>query len=258
MGLWRRFYFEPGVFKPDPNASAAVNRGAYLVKGLAHCGACHTPRNRLGAMKSQLALAGGTVPVEGWYAPNITSNPYVGIGRWSSDELASFLTSGQSARGAAIGPMRDVVQSSLQHLSDADIDAIAAFLKHSADVGPSEQPFVAHRKRSKKTKKPPGEKLYGKYCSDCHGDHGRAKHAYYPDLRGNSIVLARNPANLLLIMLRGGFEPATKTHPYPWSMPPFEFKLRDGQIAHIANYVRRNWNGRVVPPIEASQVAALR
>jgi mono/diheme cytochrome c family protein len=258
MGLWRHLYFDPGVFKADPKASEAVNRGAYLVKGLAHCGACHTPRSRLGATKPKLALAGGTVPVEGWYAPNITSNPYIGIGDWSKKELVSFLGTGRSARGAAVGPMRDVVQSSLQHLSDADIEAIAAFLKNSADVGPGTRPRIAHRKRQRGEKKPPGETLYGKYCSDCHGDRGRAKHAYYPDLRGNSIVLARNPANLLLIMLRGGFEAATRAHPYPFSMPPFEFKLRDGQIADIANYVRRNWTGRVVPPVQASQVAALR
>jgi mono/diheme cytochrome c family protein len=257
LGLWRRFYFTPGTFKPDPKASSAVNRGAYLVRGLANCGACHTPRNRLGATLDQYALAGGSVPVEGWYAPNITPNSSTGIGAWSARTLRAFLTTGRGDHGAALGPMRDVVQSSLQNLGPDDATAVVAYLKsvpargakvkaaHNAPVGTAENPV-------------PGAALYHKHCAGCHGDKGRAKQDYYPDLRDNSIVLSSNPTNLVLMMLRGGFEAATTAHPYPYSMPPFGFKLSDGQIADIANYVRRNWNRRAVGQIQPDQVESLR
>ncbi|HET6655887.1 MAG TPA: cytochrome c [Gammaproteobacteria bacterium] len=259
MGVWRQFYFQPGTFQPDPDASAAVNRGAYLVRGVAHCGACHTPRNRWGATMEKYFLAGGSIPVEGWYPPNITPNPHVGIGDWSDDALKTFLTSGRSEAGAALGPMRDVVQSSLQYLNDADLNAIVAYLKQVPAIGP-EQVKVKHARvfAGKDKKKLPGEVLYGKHCAGCHGDEGRARHDYFPDLHNNPIVLSRNPTNLILIMLQGGFEAATEAHPYPHSMPPFGFKLSDKDIAHIANYVRRNWDNRVVPQIQPRDIAPLR
>lgn len=259
MGVWRQFYFQPGEFQPDPDASAAVNRGAYLVRGLAHCGACHSPRNRWGATMEKYFLAGGSIPVDGWYAPNITPNPHVGIGDWSADTLKAFLTTGRSEAGAALGPMRDVVQASLQYLNDDDLNAIVAYLEKVPAIGPKEvevthAPVLAGQEQ----KKLPGEVLYGKHCDGCHGDEGRAKHDYFPDLYNNPVVLSRNPTNLILIMLRGGFEAATETQPYPHSMPPFGFKLSDKEIAQIANYVRRNWDNRVVPEILPKDVAPLR
>lgn len=256
MRLWRSRYFTKGTFEPDVNQSQAVNRGAYLVQALAHCGACHSPRNDLGAINEQYALAGATVPVDGWLAPNITSNPSLGIGAWSAQSLKSFLSTGRSEDGMALGPMRDLVQASLQHLTPGDLDAVVGYL----ETVPARGPRLNAKQAPKGAETNPtvGEKLYHKNCSGCHGDDGHSKQPYYPDLKNNSIVLAPNPNNMLLIIMQGGFEAATKTDPYPYSMPPFGFKLNNQQIAAIANYVRQNWNRRIVSPVREKHVDALR
>ena len=88
LAVWRELYFKAGVFQPDPHRSAALNRGAYLVEGLGHCGECHTPRNSMGAAKDQATLQGGAV--QGWYAPNITADVRQGIGAWSDAQLKTF------------------------------------------------------------------------------------------------------------------------------------------------------------------------
>ncbi|HET7306654.1 MAG TPA: cytochrome c [Gammaproteobacteria bacterium] len=257
MRVWRALYFDPHTFKPDPKASPMLNRGAYLVRGLAHCGACHSPRNGWGAVREEYPLAGGTVPIDGWYAPNITPNPSTGIGGWSAQALSNFLSTGRSEHGEALGPMRDVVQSSLQYLKPGDLTAIVSYVQSLPAQGPTLK--VAHTAPAATKKHPiPGAALYHKHCSGCHGDNGRAKHDYYPDLHDNSIVLAANPTNLVLMILQGGFEAATEAHPYPYSMPPFGFKLSDKEVAEIANFVRRNWDRRLVPQIAPQQVAPLR
>lgn len=257
MRIWRHLYFEPGAYEPDPNRSDAWNRGAYLIKGLAHCGACHTTRNRWGAKKQKLALAGSNLPIDGWLAPNITPSPHGGIGDWPAGALKRFLTTGRSERGDALGPMRDVVQSSLQYIRPDDLDAMLVYLRSVPPLDTARPARV--RPASAESKQPlPGELLYHKHCSGCHGDDGRAKHEYYPDLRDNPVVLRNNPTNLVLVILRGGFQAATRDNPYPYSMPPFGFKLKDAQVAAIANYVRRNWSRRLVFPITPAQVSPLR
>ncbi|HET6726125.1 MAG TPA: cytochrome c [Gammaproteobacteria bacterium] len=256
--VWRALYFKPHTFQPDPKASATLNRGAYLVRALTHCGACHTPRNGWGALQTEAELAGGTIPVEGWYAPNITPNPYIGIGEWSPEALKSFLTTGRSERGDALGQMRDVVESSLQYLAPEDLTAVIAYLQDVPAIGP-QQPIAANTAPAIDPDKPPlGMTLYGKHCAGCHGDDGHAKRPWYPDLRDSAVVLSPNPTNLVLMILRGGFQAATEAQPYPYSMPPFGFKLSDKEIAAIANYVRRNWSRRDVPQIQAGHIATLR
>ena len=128
---WRELFFRPGTFKPDPARTTEVNRGAYLVEGLGHCGECHTPRNVLGATERNQALSGAIV--DGWLAPNITSDMRQGIGGWSDTELAAFLKTGVApAKGVVFGPMKDVVHDSLQYASDDDIRAIIAYLRTTA------------------------------------------------------------------------------------------------------------------------------
>jgi mono/diheme cytochrome c family protein len=257
LRLWRLLYFKPGAFKPDPDRSALWNRGAYLVRGLTHCGACHTPRNRWGARIDKQALAGGTVPIETvWHAPNITPDRRTGIGKWSAKALQRFLKTGRSKRGAALGPMRDVVQSSLQYLKQRDLKAIVAYLQNVPARTSTRTAGAKSPMRKQSLAK--GKALYHQHCANCHGDNGRAKHAFYPDLRDNRIVLARDPTNLILIMLRGGFEASTAAYPYPYSMPPFGVRLSNNEIAAIADYVRRNWKHRASAPVQPRQVGGLR
>jgi len=124
---WREAFFKPTDFTPDPNQSAEVNRGAYLVNGLAHCGECHNARPVAGTSRWREPLAGGTI--QNWYAPNITSDMRSGIGAWSNADLVSFPKTGSApGKGVAIGPMAETVHS-LAHLTDGDLNAIAAYLK---------------------------------------------------------------------------------------------------------------------------------
>ncbi len=124
---WRALYFKPGAYAPQAVQSAAWNRGAYLVQGLGHCNACHTSRDPLGGTDLNTDLAGGMIPELNWYAPSLTADPRLGVGGWDRDQLATLLKTGAGERGAVFGPMSEVVYRSLQHLSDADLQAIAGY-----------------------------------------------------------------------------------------------------------------------------------
>ena len=128
LGPWNALYFHPGGFKPDPGKSEAWNRGAYLVEGLGHCGDCHTPKGLAMEPENSKAFSGGSI--DNWYAPNITSDPAQGIGRWSEEELVQYFKTGTArGKGVVVGPMAQVVHDSLAHLSDSDLQAIAAYVK---------------------------------------------------------------------------------------------------------------------------------
>ncbi len=135
-GAWNWLFFTSGVFKPDPAKSAEWNRGAYLVEGLGHCGACHTPTNLMGAAKTRQAYQGGVL--DNWFAPNLTDNSRNGLGDWTEDDIVSFLKTGRTAKAVAYGPMAQVVQDSTSHLTDADLKAVAVYLKAVTGPKPSE------------------------------------------------------------------------------------------------------------------------
>ena len=128
---WRTLFFKEGEYKPDPSQSAEWNRGAYLVEGLGHCGMCHTAINAFGGSSESEAFQGGLIPMQNWYAPSLTSNKEAGLGDWSLKDIADLLKTGVSARGAVYGPMAEVIYNSLQYLTDADIQAMAVYLKKS-------------------------------------------------------------------------------------------------------------------------------
>jgi mono/diheme cytochrome c family protein len=127
--FWNALNFTPGRYQPNPQKSAEWNRGAYIVEGAAHCGTCHTPKTFLGGDKSDAPLAGATL--QGWFAPNITTDPRVGIGGWSKDDLIEYLKTGTNAWTLASGPMAEAVFHSTSKMTDADIAAIATYLKDS-------------------------------------------------------------------------------------------------------------------------------
>ena len=126
---WRTLFFQEGEYQPDPTKSAEWNRGAYLVQGLGHCAMCHTPINALGGSSESQAFEGGLIPMQNWYAPSLTSNKEAGLGDWSIEDIADLLRTGVSQRGAVYGPMAEVTYNSLQYLNDADVRAMAVYLK---------------------------------------------------------------------------------------------------------------------------------
>lgn len=134
LTFWKWMYFERTRFRRDQSKSAEWNRGAYLVNHLAHCGECHTPRNALGGFRSGMTLAGART-LEGGTAANITPDVETGIGNWSESQIVDVLKSGMLADGDFVGgAMSDVVNHGTSHLSDADLKAIAVYLKSVAPV----------------------------------------------------------------------------------------------------------------------------
>jgi mono/diheme cytochrome c family protein len=127
MRGWDLLFFKPGTFEADPKKSAEWNRGAYLVQGLGHCGACHTPKNIFGADKQSETLRGGMLA--GWLAPKLLGNPPDGVGSWSLEEMTDYLKTGRNKHAHAEGPMAEVVASSTSKMPDDDLRAIAAYLK---------------------------------------------------------------------------------------------------------------------------------
>jgi len=243
LAVWRALYFSPGVEKPDPQRSAAWNRGAYLVRGLGHCSACHAPRNRLGGLDDTPELAGGLIPQLHWWAPAL--GPKAGAGE-TRDQQASWvalLKTGRSAHATASGPMAEVVFNSTQHLVDADLAAIAAFLAELPEQpppAPQDPPAPAPDPALMRT----GEALYKDRCSTCHGDEGEGAPGAYPALAGNATVIAQPVANLVRIVHEGGFMPATAGNPRPYGMPPFGQSLSNAEFAAVLSFIRNAWGHR--------------
>ncbi|HEY7239092.1 MAG TPA: cytochrome c [Burkholderiales bacterium] len=124
--VWKLLFFSPGPFTPDPQASAVVNRGSYLVNALGHCGECHTPRNFLGGMKRSRHLAGAKLG-EGTSAPNLTP---ARLKKKSDAEVKDFLQTGMTPDGdVAAESMAEVVRNTTSQLTPADLDAVVAYLR---------------------------------------------------------------------------------------------------------------------------------
>src|SRR6185312_4565616 len=130
VAAWDLLFLKKGEFTEDPSQSKQWNRGAQIVNGLGHCGACHTPKNSLGADKRSHAFEGGVL--DNMVAPDLTSTERTGLGRWSVEDIAEYLHTGRNARANAGGPMADVVTFSTELMSDDDIQAIAVYLKSLA------------------------------------------------------------------------------------------------------------------------------
>lgn len=251
LGLWRMLYFDKGEFEPDPGKSQTYNRGAYLVEGLGHCGDCHTSRNWLGATRGSRHLEGAMVPGQSWYAPDLGTAEGNGLEKWSKRDIVDFLKHGRSARGIAYGPMAEVVHSSTQYLTTRDLEAMATYLlerpsKPSPRAGKGFEPPATSmaRKRRLQDHMARGRKIYAGQCADCHGKHGEGEPNIYPALAGNSSILSDSPVNAIRKVLLGGFAPATKAWPRPYSMPPFIQSLSDREVADVVTWVRHAWGNR--------------
>ncbi|HET6631960.1 MAG TPA: cytochrome c [Rhodanobacteraceae bacterium] len=241
MAVWRLLYFDQGVYTPDPKKSAQWNRGAYLVRGLGHCAGCHAPRNRFGAIGDPAQLVGAMIPMQGWYAPDLGTGPGGALDGWSEQDLVDLLHTGRSARGTAYGPMAEVVQQSLQYLSETDVRAMATYLlARPSQPRPADVVGVVPPRHLAVQLASEGKAIYGKRCAACHGDDGRGK-GIYPPLDGNTSLLAADPVNVVRVVLLGGFEPTTASNPRPYSMPSFVQELDDREVAAVATYVRQAW-----------------
>ena len=249
LAVWRALYFKPGSYQTNASQSADWNRGAYLTEGLGHCSACHAARNALGATDG-LNLAGGLIPVQNWYAPSLVTPQEAGLQSWRLDDIKALFKTGMTAQASVIGPMAEVVLGSTQHWNDADLNAMAVYLKAlspSMAVPPSSPGKTTER----------GSKLYEQHCAACHGDDGKGVPNAYPALAGNRAVLMPQTANLVQIVLNGGYAPATQSNPRPFGMPPFVLVLNDSDIAAVLTHIRSSW-GNQAGNVSAFEVDRIR
>jgi nicotinate dehydrogenase subunit B len=239
---WNALFHQSGAFEADPKQSAMWNRGAYLVEGLGHCGACHSPRNALGAEIETAYLAGGFA--EGWEAPPLTSLSHAPI-PWSEDELFAYLRSGESRfHGVAAGPMAPVVKE-LATLPDQDIRAMAVYLgsfNENALSKPTQEALAAKLESMTATRavsaSAVGARLYEGACAVCHAVGGAPLFGSRPSLALNSNLHAAVPDNLIQVILHGFASPASSDLGY---MPAFKDSLTTDQIAELVSYLRQQF-----------------
>ena len=263
LAVWRSLFFEPSPFQADKSQSAEWNRGAYLVQGLGHCAACHSPRNALGASGAVSDLSGGLMPVVNWYAPDLTRDAESGLASTPLPEIVRLLRTGGSATAQTSGPMGEVVQHSLQHLKEADLQAMAVYLQSSAQSTPQPAPAAAKPSRISLQVATQGAKVYERQCLQCHGEQGEgvktaSGEVAYPALADNRAVLLKDPTNLVQLVLYGGYGPATTGHPRPFGMPPAVLELDDRDIAAVLTHLRTQWGNQAseVTPLQVNRIRA--
>jgi len=249
MGVWNKMYFNKGTFAKNPQKSVQWNRGAYLVEGLGHCGACHTDPNFAGAPTGK-PLHGGLLV--GSFAPSLAGGLRDGLGGWTAPEIVEYLKTGVNAKSSPAGAMAEVVANSTQYLSDADLADIAVYLKDM----PTPKSESANSDLDKNTRSL-GAAVYVDNCAACHMDHGQGQPQTFPPLKGSSAVQAAKLDTMVRVVLGGAGIPATKSKPTGLKMPAFNEKLDDAQIAAVVSYIRNAW-GNHASTVAAGEVAKLR
>jgi mono/diheme cytochrome c family protein len=272
---WNFFYLHRGELAPDPAQNAEWNRGRYLVNGPAHCAACHSPMNALGAEKSDQPFGGGKV--DGWEAPALTRLLHAPT-PWTHAQLVSYLRTGlASEHGAAAGPMEPVTHQ-LADVPDTDIKAMATYLMSLQMPAPSasQSPRTdagsgvgvgvgagagagagAAASAPMASANGPGKALFVAACASCHGT-GSPMQALgeRPSLSQSTAVNADSPRNAVRIILDGiGWKGSEAAH----YMPAFATMFTDAQLADIANYMRAQYSPQEPwPDLDEAAVARLR
>lgn len=249
MWFWKTLFFAPGTFTPRKDQSDVWNRGAYLVQGPGHCGACHTPKNLLGASKADRHLQGGEF--QNWFAPLLTGNQRDGLANWSEAQIVEFLGTGRNEKTAAFGPMAEVVEDSTSHLTQQDLQAIAVYLKSlpAADSKTVSDAAPAIMQT--------GRGIFDAQCGACHQANGAGIERAFARLDGSSNVQQRSPTTVIRAILTGVRAQPTDRWPTPHAMPAFDWKLDDAQIAAVATYIRQSW-GNKASSVSANDVHDIR
>jgi mono/diheme cytochrome c family protein len=263
LAVWNFIFARTGAYAARQDHDAAWNRGAYLVEGLGHCGACHTPR---GFAFQEKALDDANsaylqgAELDAWSAPNLRGDRRTGLGGWSQDDIVAFLRSGHNDKSVAFGSMLDVVNNSTPYLADADIRAMAVFLK-SLPATEQQAEFAYDDAATKVLQsgkpQPAGAATYLGSCAACHGVDGKGQTPFMPPLAGNPAVLDANPVSLINLVLNGADPLVVRGVPDAYRMPQFRLQLNDEAIAQVLSFVRAAW-GNGAAAVATEQVKNLR
>jgi mono/diheme cytochrome c family protein len=266
MGIWNVLSLDKAPYKVVAGKSDGWNRGAYIIQGLGHCGACHTPRGLLmqekGLDDSDGQFLAGA-PLDHWVASSLNGDVNSGLGRWEQQDLVDFLKTGHNKFGTAFGTMVEVVNNSTSHMSDSDLQGMAEYLKSlPARSEANAKPYVASSAESEQLAKldfsKPGSRVYYEYCSNCHVTSGAGYSPYQPPLAGNPTVVDKDPSSLINLTLNGSLRVFTTGNgPDVNNMPYFRQLLTDQQVADAVTFIRTSW-GNSASAVTAAQVAELR
>ncbi|MBV8097334.1 MAG: cytochrome c [Acetobacteraceae bacterium] len=248
---WNALYFRPGDFKPDPSQSEEWNRGAYLVEGAEHCGLCHTPKNAMGGDEGGRAMQGSAL--QNWYAPDLTGNRHAGLGDWTVDDIVLYLKTGRNRYDIASGPMAEAVTNSTSHLTDADLRAMAVYLKSLPPGGRAAPQPISDQDPAMQH----GRAIYDNQCAACHGGGGQGIVGLFPRLSAAPLVQQEQAASLIRVVLEGSRAVATAGAPTGPAMPSFAWQLPDADIADVITYIRNAW-GNAAPAVSANDVGKMR
>lgn len=248
-----------------PFATPQQARGAYLVEGPGHCGACHTERGlamqekALTAQDGPRYLAGGKV-IDGWLPPSLRGEATTGLGAWSAAEITAFLQTGRTQRGSAFGGMDTAVHHGTQYLTEADLAAMASYLK-TLPAAQQQAPYKPDQAATKALlsggRLTQGQRLYLDNCAACHRANGAGFAPVFPPLAGNPVVQTDSAESVVHIILSGSTLHGTQQAPSAFTMPGFATRLTDNQIAILASFIRQAW-GNNAPAVTELSVRQLR
>ncbi|MBW5800016.1 alcohol dehydrogenase [Halomonas elongata] len=273
ISAWNWLFADAEPFTPQASHDELTERGRYLVEGLGHCGSCHTPR---GIAQQEKALGGDSeaylagANLNGWWAPSLRAGDGgdgQGIESWDTQAIVDYLETGRNVHATVGGEMTSVIAHSTSYLSERDLMGIAQYLKSlpanpaSDDAASTEvreqatDETAAHLTAAKNLSE--GERLYVDNCAACHFNAGEGADRVFPQLDGNSLTNAENPAGLIHTILAGARPPATSKIPAQLPMPGFSWRLSDEEIASLATFVRGAWSNDA-GPVTAEQVDEVR
>lgn len=230
---------------PQGASAQDIARGAYLVEGLGHCGACHTPRGigfqEKGYTAADPLFLDGAV-IEGWIANSLRDS------QLTQDEIVELLKFGVSQKKGIAGPMRAVITESMQHLTDEDLNSIAAYL---VSLQNPVQPKENTDSQVSVSPNANASGLYMSYCSTCHGASGQGVPRAIPALAGNSNVIAKDARNMIHIIYSGAHTPTIEGRA-SYVMPAYKEILTEEQMIEVINHIRQAW-GNQAPAITAKE-----
>ena len=249
IALWKALYLRTGVYQPDPSKDPRWNRGAYLVEGLAHCGACHTPRNALGAEQRQEDLAGGEA--EDWHASSLSANSPAPV-PWTADQLFDYLRRGRESRhGVAAGPMAPVTHS-LAGVAEEDVRAIAVYVASQMSTRSPVAPRTAGPQRAMPTE---GAQIFAGACASCHEAPAANPSSAPVPLGLTTSLNAPDPRNTIHVVLDGLWPDPGESGA---SMPGFAAGLTDKQVTALVDYLRARFTDLPAWRDVPERVAAIR
>lgn len=264
MAWWQALFAGKRQFAAPAGADEKLARGAYLVEGPGHCGACHTPRG-LAYQEKALSMADGDTflsgaVIDGWRAKSLRGEAQ-GLQSWSAADIALFLKTGRTDKVAAFGAMADVVEHSTRYFTDDDLGSIAAYLKQLPPVQGKLPVFAAKADNTTTALldgryDSRGAVIYMEQCVVCHRADGQGMPRIFPALAGNSAVFAQNPQSIIQITLEGGKMPGNDHDAMAFAMPGFNH-LSDRDITDVINFIRTAWTNQA-PAIGGDDVAHIR